>query len=328
MDQLGFDSTIHDVIAAMGPAATTTGRRILVTGASTGLGERTTAAFASQGAHVLMAVRDRGRGEAAIARLADEGIPSERLELVALDLESLASIRRCASDVLERSDLDLFVANAGIMACPEGRTFEGFERQMGTNHLGHHLLASLLTDALATGAQRRGEPSRIVALSSRGHVLGDVDLDDVTATRAPYDPFEAYGASKTANILFALEADRRLTERGIRAFSVHPGGIRTELGRHMTPELISRLMATMGTDGGIRWKTPDQGAATTVWASLDPDLIAPGSDRGGSYCEDCGVAPITEDDSASHGVAPRAVDPERAARLWEISDVIVGGRGN
>ena len=326
MPALGFDSTIHDVLAAVGEAADTSERRVLVTGASTGLGERTAAAFASGGARVLMAVRDHDRGRAAIDRLATQGVSTDRLELVPLDLESLDSVRACARRVEESGGVDLLIANAGVMACGEGRTRDGFERQMGTNHLGHHLLASELVRGLASAAQRRGRESRVVSLSSRGHVLGDVDLDDVAGTATPYDPFVAYGASKTANIMFALEADRRWHGEGVRAFSVHPGGIRTELGRHMTPDLVGRLLATMGTDGGIRWKTPDQGAATTVWAALEPSLVDPDADRGGSYCEDCHVAVPEDDDSRSEGVAPRALDTERAMRLWEISDRLVGAR--
>lgn len=324
MPALGFDSTIHDVLAAVGEAADTSQRRVLVTGASTGLGERTTAAFAQGGARVVMAVRDQERGRAAIDRLATQGVPTDRLELVRVDLESLESVRACARRVAESGGIDLLIANAGVMACGEGRTRDGFERQMGTNHLGHHLLAGELAPQLAAAAQRRGEASRVVSLSSRGHVLGDVDLDDVAGTQTPYDPFVAYGASKTANIMFAAEADRRWRDQGVRAFSVHPGGIRTELGRHMTPDLVGRLLATMGTDGGIRWKTPDQGAATTVWAALEPALVASDADRGGSYCEDCHVAAIESDDRRSEGVAPRVLDAERAMRLWEISDRLVG----
>src|SRR4051812_41632253 len=211
-----------------------TGKEILVTGASTGLGEETTRALAAHGARVTMAVRDPERGEAAVARIRTS-VPGADLEVMTLDLASLADVRRFATEYLADHDhLDVLVANAGVMACPQAETVDGFELQIGTNHVGHFLLTQLLLPMLGSGA-------RVVALSSAGHRFSDVDLDDPNFQHTAYDPWGAYGRSKTANALFAVELDRRLQDRGAHAYSVHPGGIITELGRHLTEETMAVL---------------------------------------------------------------------------------------
>lgn len=323
MAQLGWGSTTDDVMAALLGPADLLGSTVMVTGASTGLGEETTRALMARGAHVLMAVRDRTRGEAARERIRASGAERTggRATMIALDLESLASVRAAADAVhATTGGLNALINNAGIMACPPGRTADGFERQMGTNHLAHHLLARLLTPLLVQAAQQSGRPSRVVALTSRGHSFADVALDDLHYEATPYDPIVAYGRSKTANALFAVEFDRRHGADGVHAFSVHPGGIRTELGRHMTREVVAALMANIGGADTVQWKSIPQGAATTVWAMLSPDLLG----RGGAYCEDCGVATVDDDASANRGVRPYAVDPERAEALWLLSDAAVG----
>ena len=272
---MSFDdrSTTDDVLDGID----LTEKRVLVTGASTGLGEETTRALAAHGATVTMAVRDVERGEAAATRIRAT-VPDARLELMALDLASLGDVRRFAREFLSSHDhLDLLIDNAGVMACPQAETVDGFELQIGTNHVGHFLLTQLLLPLLGAG-------SRVVVLSSAGHRFSDVDLDDPNFERTPYDPWVAYGRAKTANALFAMELDRRLRDRGAHAFSVHPGGIMTELGRHLTEETMATLSSSVPADQAIEWKTVPQGAATTVWAATAPELDA----HGGAYLEDCG----------------------------------------
>jgi NAD(P)-dependent dehydrogenase (short-subunit alcohol dehydrogenase family) len=280
------------------------GRQILVTGASTGLGEETTRALAAHGASVTMAVRDRARGDAAAGRIR-AAVPDAEVEVMILDLASLADVRRFAAEFLAGHDhLDVLINNAGVMACPQAATVDGFELQIGTNHVGHFLLTQLLLPVL-------GDGSRVVALSSAGHRFSDVDLDDPNFERTPYDPWAAYGRSKTANALFAVELDRRLRGRGVHAYSVHPGGIMTELGRHLTAETLA-VITDVPSDQKIEWKTVPQGAATSVWAATAPELDA----HGGAYLEDCGIAASNPDPDSRGGIKPYAIDPDRATALW------------
>jgi len=285
------------------------GKEMLVTGASTGLGEETTRALAAHGAAVTMAVRDPERGEAAAARIRAT-VPHAALTVMALDLASIADVRRFAQQFLASHDhLDVLVDNAGVMACPQAETADGFELQIGTNHVGHFLLTQLLLPLL-------GEGSRVVVLSSAGHRFSDVDLDDPNFERTPYDPWVAYGRAKTANALFAVELDRRLRDRGAHAYSLHPGGIITELGRHLTEETMAALTESVPAGQAIEWKTVPQGAATTVWAATAPELGA----HGGAYLEDCAVAVSNPDPDSRGGIKPYAVDPVRAAALWDRTE--------
>jgi NAD(P)-dependent dehydrogenase (short-subunit alcohol dehydrogenase family) len=289
------------------------GQRILVTGASAGLGVETCRALAAHGAEVIGLVREEAKGQRATAAVSAAAAASGgRFELVQGDLADLASLRRC-SDALLRADrpLHAIIANAGVMACPEGRTADGFEMQFGTNHLGHFLLVNRLVPLMRSGG-------RIVNLSSAGHRFADVDLDDPAFRKAPYDPFVAYGRSKTANILFSVELDRRLRSRGIRASAVHPGVIQTELGRHMTPEMIARITSGGGAAAFVL-KTVPQGAATSVWSGFR----ATADQVGGRYCEDCHVAEITNDALSRSGVRAYALDPVRAEALWTLSETLV-----
>ena len=285
------------------------GREVLVTGASTGLGEETTRALAAHGATVTMAVRDPQRGAAAVERIRAT-VPDAELTVMVLDLASLADVRRFAGEYLASHDhLDVLVDNAGVMACPQAETVDGFELQIGTNHVGHFLLTQLLLPLLGAG-------SRVVVLSSAGHRFSDVDLDDPNFERTEYDPWGAYGRAKTANALFAVELDRRLRDRGAHAYSVHPGGIVTELGRHLTEETLARI-TDVPDDQRIEWKTVPQGAATTAWAATASDLDA----HGGAYLEDCMVAATNADldPQARGGVKPYAVDPARVPRRCGIA---------
>jgi NAD(P)-dependent dehydrogenase (short-subunit alcohol dehydrogenase family) len=243
------------------------------------------------------------------------------LELVELDLASLASVRRCADALVAAGKrFDVVIANAGVMACPKGITADGFETQFGTNHLGHFVFVNRIAGLLKPGG-------RLVNLSSGGHLYSNVDLDDPNFERTPYGEFIAYGRSKTANILFAVEFDRRHRAAGIRATAVHPGAIRTELGRHMTPQVIRQLndaIAAAATQGApaFSYKTVPQGAATTVWAGF----VAPADLVGGRYCADCGVAETVATPGFGGGVCAYAVDPENAKALWAKSEAMVGER--
>jgi len=292
------------------------GKRMLVTGVSAGLGVETARSLVARGAHVVGAARDLGKArDATEAVRAAAAASGGAFELAELDLAALRSVRAC-TDALARAGqrFDVVIANAGVMACPEGRTADGFETQFGTNHLGHFVLINRLVSLLNRGG-------RVVVLSSSGHRFSDVDLDDPNFERTPYDPFAAYGRSKTANILFAAGLDRRLRDRDIRATAVHPGVIQTELGRHMTPEMIAGIMASAGPDGFV-FKTVPQGAATSVWSGVTAAADA----VGGRYCEDCHVAEITDDPAARAGVRAYALDPARADALWARSEALVGER--
>jgi NAD(P)-dependent dehydrogenase (short-subunit alcohol dehydrogenase family) len=243
---------------------------------------------------------------------------SDRIDLAQLELSSPESVRACAKDWLEgHGELHLLINNAGVMACPLARTREGWEMQFATNHLGHFLLTALLVPALRVGA-----PSRIVNLSSAGHRLAGVDFDDIHFERRDYDKWAAYGQSKTANVLFALELDRRLKQDGVRAYAVHPGVIMTELARHLTPDDIKDLMDRAPGEGGLVFKTVETGAATEVYAATAPELEG----QGGLYLEDCRISGLAESEAASLGHAAHAVDPEAVTRLWQVSEQLLGER--
>ncbi|MET3665274.1 SDR family NAD(P)-dependent oxidoreductase [Caulobacter sp. 1776] len=313
----GAKSTTDDVLAGVD----LTGKRVLVTGVSAGLGVETARTLAAHGASVVGAARDLAKAERATAIVREDAATGGSLELVALDLADLASVRACADAlVADGRSFDLVIANAGVMAPPFGKTVDGFETQFGTNHLGHFVLINRIASLLKAG-------SRVVSLASSGHRFSDVDLEDPNFETTEYVPFTAYGRSKTANILFAVEFDRRHKDRGVRAVAVHPGGIQTELARHLDPAFIQAwiddLNAQAAAQGNppIEWKTIPQGAATSVWASV----VAPIETVAGLYCEDCHVAPPVEDASeVRFGVRSYALDPARAQALWALSETMVG----
>jgi NAD(P)-dependent dehydrogenase (short-subunit alcohol dehydrogenase family) len=297
------------------------GKRVLVTGVSAGLGVETARALAAHGAEVVGAARDLTKAKAATAgvRAAANGGGFELLEL---DLASLDSVRVCADALVDDGKpFDLVICNAGVMATPFGKTTDGFETQFGTNHLGHFVLVNRIASLMKPG-------SRLVNLSSAGHRYSDVDLDDPNFERTPYDPWAAYGRSKTANILFAVEFDRRHKGDGVRATAVHPGGIQTELSRHIGEEgikqLVERINAATRAAGepDFKFKTIPQGAATSVWAGA----VAAADAVGGRYCEDCHVAEIEPNPAKRAGVKPYALNPETAEALWAKSEEMVGER--
>jgi len=306
----GATTTADEVVAGLD----LTGKRAIVTGASGGLGAEAARVLARAGAAVTLTARDRSKGEKVLAEIRSTA-PRAELELRELELSEPASVRRFAAEWLaDHRSLELLLLNAGVMACPLRRSAEGFELQFATNHLGHFLLTLRLAPALLAGA-----PARVVAVSSGGHQISPVVFDDIHFERRAYEPWSAYGQAKTANVLFAVELDRRLAGRGVRAFAVHPGMIPTELGRHLTRESI-RQIRERASSGGEPPKSIPQGAATEVWAATAPELAG----QGGIYLADCGVAPPAA--PGVRGYAPHAVDPLAAARLWQISEQLVGER--
>ncbi len=315
-ERFGAASTTDDVLAGVDLA----GKRILVTGVSAGLGVETARALAAHGAQVTGAARDLAKARTATeaAGVAKSG---GALELIALDLADLANVRRAADALVAKGGkFDLVIANAGVMATPFGHTKDGFETQFGTNHLGHFVFVNRIASLMKPGA-------RLVNLSSAGHRFSDVDLADPNFERNEYSPFVAYGRSKTANVLFAVEFDRRHKGQGVRAAAVHPGGILTELGRYMTDEMRQALLANINASQAaagapaFEFKSIPQGAATTVWAGV----VAPADAVGGRDCEDCHVAEVVGSDSPlREGVREYALDPEHAKALWAKSEAMVG----
>ncbi|MEN3176046.1 SDR family NAD(P)-dependent oxidoreductase [Gluconobacter sp. OJA] len=317
----GARSTTDDVLSGL----SLKGKRILVTGVSAGLGIETARALAAHGAHVVGAARNLDKAENATTQVrADAESGGGQFELIALDLADLGSVRACA-DQLNSVGLsfDLVIANAGVMATPFGHTKNGFETQFGTNHLGHFLLINRIAGLMNNGA-------RLVNLSSAGHRFSDVDLEDPNFDHASYEPFVAYGRSKTANILFAVAFDARHRARGVRATAVHPGGILTELPRHMPAGAIEAMVTGINEQAAkegkppFQFKTIPQGAATSVWAGIVADADA----IGGRYCEDCHVSPIVSDDQplglGDEGVRSYALDLAHAEALWKKSEEMVG----
>ncbi|MEQ9462103.1 MAG: SDR family NAD(P)-dependent oxidoreductase [Haliea sp.] len=313
MREFGFESTTSEVIAGQDLR----GRVALVTGASAGLGVETARTLAGAGATVWLLARDRAKLDVALAQLQAESLPG-RLESALLDLADLDQVRTAAAGLLAACPkIDLLINNAGVMACPHGETAQGFEMQLGTNHVGHFLLTGLLLPALRAGATE-GRAARVVNLSSAGHRYSAFDFEDPNYRQRAYDKWEAYGQSKTANVLFTVALDARAREAGVRSFAVHPGAISTELGRHMDKDDMARIAASFP---GGKWafKTVPQGAATSVWAATAPELEG----RGGLYLEDCRIATAATQDSRD-GVRSWAVDPAAAERLWQLSEQWVG----
>ena len=316
--KFGAESTTDDVLSGVNLA----GKRVLVTGTSAGLGVETARSLAAHGATVVGAARDLDKAKKATEVVRKDAKNGGSLELVALDLASLKSVRACADALLKAGKpFDVVICNAGVMACPKGKTADGFETQFGTNHLGHFVLVNRIASLLKHG-------SRLVNLSSAGHRFSNVDLKDPNFEHTPYTEFGAYGRSKTANILFAVEFDRRHRAGGVRATAVHPGGIQTELGRHMTPELTQQMIKSIEEANKaanlppFQWKTIPPGAATSVWAGF----VAPADEVGGKFCEDCHVAEIIDNPAARGGVRPYALNPDTARALWAKSEEMVGER--
>ncbi len=319
--KFGATSTTDDVLAGLHLK----GKRVLITGTSSGLGIETARALVAHGAHVVGTVRDLDKAYAATGAVREVAATRGGFELIEVDLASLASVRACTDKLLLRAEpFDALIANAGVMTTLHGHTADGFETQMGTNHLGHFVLVNRLAPLLPAG-------SRVVVLSSNAHRMSDIDLDDLNFERRDYDGPVAYGQSKTANALFAAEFDRRHKNRGIRAVAVHPGVINTGLTRHVDIEMLKGWMAGLNAARAQQGlspfepKTVPQGAATSVWAAF----TASSEEIGGRYCEDCHVSiklKASQDDGFSEGYRAYALDASRAAELWRKSEDLVGER--
>jgi NAD(P)-dependent dehydrogenase (short-subunit alcohol dehydrogenase family) len=316
----GATSTTDDVLSGVNLK----GKRILVTGVSAGLGVETARSLAACGAQVVGAARDLNKAKTITEQVRNDAATNGgSFELVELDLANLKSVRACADQLLAKGEpFDVVIANAGVMATPFGHTADGFETQFGTNHLGHFVLVNRIASLIRDGG-------RLINLSSSGHRYANVDLEDPGFEHTPYDPFVAYGRSKTANILFAVAFDERHRGHGVRAAAVHPGGIRTELDRHIDPsrlekivEEINQQLAAQG-KAPFQFKTVPQGAATSVWAAA----VAPADEIGGRYCENCHVGQIVPDDATitavSEGVRGYALDTKNAEALWKKSEELV-----
>ena len=295
------------------------GKVAVVTGGYSGIGLETVRALAGKGVRVIVPVRDRAKAAPALAGIVG------RVEMGDMDLGDLPSVRRFADGlVASLPKLDLLINNAGIMACPETRVGPGWEAQFGTNHLGHMALALGLMSLLT-----RTTHARVVALSSTGHKISGIRWDDIHFQTTPYDKWQAYGQSKTANALFANALSRRLKATGAHAFAVHPGGIFTPLQRHLGTEEQVRL-GWVNADGSpserakAGFKTTEQGCSTTLWAATSPLLAG----KPGVYCEDCDIAAPTDPASPLarfRGVEPHACDDEAAERLWAASEALLLG---
>src|ERR1700675_1984815 len=316
----GATSTTDDVLSGVNLK----GKRILATGVSAGLGVETARSLAAHGAHVVGAARDLNKAKTITEQVRkDATADGGSFELVELDLGNLKSVRACADALLAKAEpFDVVIANAGVMATPLGHTADGFETQFGTNHLGHFVLVNRIASLLRDGG-------RLINLSSAGHRYSNVDLGDPNFERTPYEPFVAYGRSKTANILFAVAFDKRHRGHGVRAAAVHPGGIRTELDRHIDSsrlekivEEINQQLAAQG-KAAFQFKTVPQGAATSVWAAV----VAPADEIGGQYCENCHVGQMVPDNTTitaiSEGVLGYALDANNAEALWKKSEELV-----
>ncbi|MEO1101206.1 MAG: oxidoreductase [Pseudomonadota bacterium] len=288
------------------------GRNAIITGGYSGIGLETVRAIAGAGAKVTVPARRPEAAQEALASLSGD------IEIAEMDLGDIASVRSFAADyVASGRALHLLINNAGIMACPETRVGPGWESQFGVNHLGHMALYLGLEPALV-----KADSARVVALSSTAHIRGGILWDDIHFENTEYEKWTAYAQAKSANALFAMGVDARGRDHGIRAFSVHPGGIFTPLQRHLPDEEMVAL-GWKNADGTIpdaihaMFKTPEQGASTTVWAATSPQLEG----HGGVYCEDADIAQLATDDSQRwEHVRPWACDTEGAAKLWTMSE--------
>ena len=301
------ESTTEDVLQGI----RLDGKHAVVTGATGGLGIETARALASVGASVTITGRSAQKIDAALETLRAQ-VPEADFDAEELELASLASVASASKRIAESGrPIHLLLNNAGIMMCPEGQTDDGFETQLGTNHLGHFAWTAGLMPALAPGA-------RVVTLSSGAHVFGTCDVDDLNWQKRDYEPRLAYAQSKTANLWFGSELQRRYADR-LLSVSVQPGVIQTDLSRHVTPELLEVMRASF-VEWGITMKSVPQGAATSVWGATSDVLLA----HGGAYLADCQVAEPVSEENAAGGYAPWAYDTENAERLWAESERLTG----
>ena len=310
MSSFSRESTAEEVVSGLDLS----GQVVMITGTTSGLGEESARVLAARGARVAMLARDPQKNLETADRIRLSA-PSADLSTHQLDLTDLASVARFAAEAADEFDrIDVLMNNAGVMCCPFARTADGFEMQFGTNHLGHFALTARLLPLL-----RNAEKPRVVTLSSGGHRISDVDLDDPNFEHTPYDPWVSYGRSKSANVHFAAELARRFGNQML-SVSVHPGAIPTNLGRHMTKEMLegmrARAKASSPSGQGLQMKSLESGAATQVWAATAPEI----ADNNGKYLADCNVA---EPGTGEIGYAPHIYNPATEAALWELSERLV-----
>lgn len=306
----GFNSTTDDVLYNIN----LTGKRVIVTGGTSGLGEETARALASKGADVTIVGRNKEKLIQSAARI--KAVTGHTVEIGCLELDKPESIHRFAKEWLSNHQtLDLLINNAGVLGCPLTYTKQGYELQFSTNHLGHFLLTNLVMSALKSSGN-----ARVVNLSSSGHYVSEVDFSDIHYINRLYTPMQAYGQSKTANIWFSNELDRRFKTDGVRSFALHPGGINTNIGRHITPVVMDEITSIIQSfDGaGDEMKTISQGAATTCWAATSAEL----NGEGGLYLADCQIG--KEGSSISTDYASHAFDEKKEKQLWEVSNKMLG----
>ncbi|MFN6934077.1 MAG: oxidoreductase [Tsuneonella sp.] len=303
----GYRSTAREVVAGIDLS----GKRVVVTGGYSGIGTETVRALAGAGAQVIVGARRTDQASSVLADVEGD------ITIVPLDLADPASIDAFATEVAERWDaIEILINNAAVMASPLSRDARGYEGQFATNHLGHFQLTARLWALLEAGK------ARVVAVSSIGHRLGAPDLDDLHFERREYDKWRAYGQAKSANALFALHLDKLGAPHGVRAFSVHPGGIMTPLQRHLAME-EQVAMGWIDADGNVNeaFKSTEEGAATSVWCAVSPLLEG----KGGVYCENCEVGAMAgEDTTRRSGVSPHIRDEKLAADLWAKSEELTG----
>jgi len=318
MAMYGADTTTDEVLEGVDLS----GRHFMVTGASSGLGEESARALSSAGATVTMLGRNPEKLDAAVERIKAK-TPSADVQTGIVDLADISSIRSYAEGFLQTEmTIDVLINNAGVMACPFMKTSDGFEMQFGTNHIGHFLLTNLLMSSI-----RSGKDPRIVNLSSAGHTHSDVNLDDPNYERTEYNAWESYGRSKSANIHFTRELVRRHGDK-LQSFAVHPGVIMTELGRHLTPELMEEMVERVKArstssdeakeTGGLPFKSMEAGAATQVWAATTHDL----GENNGAYLGDCRVG-VEGGNPSENGYLPYIYNEETAKGLWVLSEQLV-----
>ena len=311
MSSFNRETTAEEVVDGLDLS----GQIFMITGTSSGLGEESARVLAARGARVVMLARDPEKNDEAAERVRSS-VPEADLSMHQMDLSDLSSVASFAAEAADQYDrIDVLMNNAGVMCCPFGHTADGFEMQFGTNHLGHFALTARLLPLL-----RRADRPRVVTLSSGGHRISDVDLDDPNFEHTDYDPWVSYGRSKTANVHFAAELARRFGDELV-SVSVHPGAIPTKLGRHMTKEMIegmrARAKANSSSGQGLQYKTLESGAATQLWGATAPEM----ADHNGKYLADCNVA---EPGSGETGYAPHIYNPATEAALWELSERLVG----
>lgn len=304
----GAKTTTDEVLAGVDLS----GKSVLITGGTSGLGAETARAMAAKGAEVTITARTEAKGQATVDQI--KASTGKTVSVEGLELGSTSSIRAFAERINSGDrKIDLLINNAGIMACPESTTKDGFEMQFGTNHLGHFLMTCLIAPSLADGG-------RVVVLSSSAHQMSDVMFDDIDMKKGGYDRWKSYGQSKTANALFAVELNKRLAARDIEVFSVHPGVIGTGLTKHLRIRDFLMFIPLILT-GAVKRKSVAAGAATQCFAATAPEIAG----HGGSFLADCKIAEISSEKKRDMTVVwPYAIDPEAAEKLWSMSEDMLG----